>query len=169
MTRLANRRAFQAAVAGLLRRRRDEDAVFSLLLLDLDRFKAFNDRFGHVAGDKSLRLAGHLLEAALRPGDVAARYGGEEFAVLLPGIDADRALLVAERIRRDFHAAEWPDQPITISIGVAQARAGDEEEGLVARADQALYAAKAAGRDRVVGERALPPGNGSAPLQPDLL
>ena len=97
-----------------------------------------------------------MLKAALRPADLAARYGGEEFAVLLPGIDGERAVQVAERIRRDFHVAHWPDQPLTVSIGVAQAHATDEEEALVARADRALYAAKATGRDRVVDDASLP-------------
>lgn len=169
LTELANRRAFQVAIQGLLRRRREEDAVFSLLMLDLDRFKVFNDTHGHVAGDHALRLVGQLLKSALRPGDVAARYGGEEFAVLLPGIDGERAVLVADRIRRDFHVADWPDEPLTVSIGVAQGHASDEEEALVARADRALYAAKATGRDRVVADTSLPPVVEPAPLQPGLI
>lgn len=169
LTQLANRRAFQEAVQGLLRRRREEDAVFSLLMLDLDRFKAFNDSHGHVAGDHALRVVGHLLKSALRPGDVAARYGGEEFAVLLPGIDGERAVLVAERIRRDFHVADWPHEGLTVSIGVAQGHANDEEEALVARADRALYAAKATGRDRVVADTSLPTAPAPAPVQPGLI
>ena len=169
LTQLANRRAFQTAIQGLLRRRREEDAVFSLLMPDLDRFKAFNDAHGHVAGDQALRLVGHLLKSALRPGDVAARYGGEEFAVLLPGIDGERAVLVAERIRRDFHVADWPHQALTVSIGVAQGHASDEEEALVARADRALYAAKATGRDRVVADTSLPTVQAPAPVQPGLI
>ena len=169
LTQLANRRAFQTAIQGLLRRRREEDAVFSLLMLDLDRFKAFNDAHGHVAGDQALRLVGHLLKSALRPGDVAARYGGEEFAVLLPGIDGVRAVLVAERIRRDFHVADWPHQALTVSIGVPPGHADDEEEALVARADRALYAAKATGRDRVVADTSLPTVQAPAPVQPGLI
>ena len=169
LTALANRRAFQVAIEGLLRRRREQDAVFSLLMLDLDRFKGYNDAYGHVAGDQALRLVGHLLAAALRPGDIAARYGGEEFAVLLPGIDGDRARLVAERIRLDFLDAPWPHQAMTASIGVAQAQAVDDEESLVARADRALYAAKASGRNRVVTDSTLNLPDEPAPLQPQLL
>lgn len=169
LTQLGNRRAFQTAIAELLRRRRDEAAVFSLLILDLDRFKTFNDTHGHVAGDQALRQVGRLLKAALRPGDVAGRYGGEEFAVLLPGLEGERALLVAERIRRDFQTMHWPHQPLTVSIGVAQARAEDEELSLVARADRALYAAKAGGRDRAVIDTALPSLDEPVPLQPNLL
>ena len=168
LTGLGNRRAFQAALTGLLRRRRDEDAAVSLLMLDLDLFKSFNDSFGHVAGDRALRQVGQLLREALRPGDVAARFGGEEFAVLLPGIGGERALLVAERIRRDFHAANWPDRALTVSMGVAECRAEDLEDSLVARADRALYAAKHAGRDRVVVDTALPPPE-AAPRQSRLL
>ena len=169
LTQVGNRRAFQAALGGLLRRRRDEDAVFSLLMLDLDKFKSFNDSFGHVAGDQALRRVGQLLKAALRPGDVAARFGGEEFAVLLPGTDDERARRVAERIRRDFHAAPWPDRPLTVSIGVAECQPDDEEESLVPRADRALYAAKAAGRDRVVTAADLPAPDPAPPLQANLL
>ena len=169
LTQLGNRRAFQAAITGLLRRRREEDAVFSLLMLDLDRFKSFNDSFGHVAGDQALQQVGQLLKAALRPGDVAARFGGEEFAVLLPGTDGERARLVAERIRRDFHGAQWPDRALTVSIGASQGERGDEVASLVARADRALYAAKAGGRDRVVVDSSLPPLDDPEPLQPTLL
>jgi diguanylate cyclase (GGDEF)-like protein len=162
LTQVSNRRGFRAAIEGLLRHRRGEDAVFSLLMLDLDRFKDFNDHHGHVAGDHALRAVGQLIKAALRPGDVAARYGGEEFAVLLPGIDGPRAVHVAERIRSDFHDYAWEHAPLTISIGVAQARADDDEEQLVARADRALYAAKAGGRDRVVDEATLPRADAAA-------
>jgi len=169
LTQLGNRRAFQVAISGLLARRRVEDAVVSLLMLDLDRFKSFNDTFGHVAGDGALRRVGQLLRSALRPGDVAARFGGEEFAVLLPGIDGERAVLVAERIRRDFHVADWPDRALTASIGVAQCQAGDDEATLLARADRAMYAGKAGGRDRVVIDTSLPPADEPAPQQPSLL
>ncbi|MBW8367234.1 MAG: GGDEF domain-containing protein, partial [Arenimonas sp.] len=157
LTQVGNRRAFHSAIAGLLRRRRDEDAVFSLLMLDLDRFKSFNDTFGHVAGDQALRQVGQLLKAALRPGDVAARFGGEEFAVLLPGIDGERAVLVAERIRRDFHIADWPDRLVTVSIGVAQCHAHEEEEKLVAGAPTARLAPHEGGRRRGGVGTAPPP------------
>jgi diguanylate cyclase (GGDEF)-like protein len=169
LTQVPNRRAFQATIEGLLRHRREKDAVFSLLMLDLDRFKAFNDTHGHVAGDHALRTVGHLIKAALRPGDLAARYGGEEFAVLLPGLDGPHAVQVAERIRRDLYLNAWQHQPLTVSIGVAQARADDDEERLVARADRALYAAKAAGRDCVVDEASLPLATTTASARPDLV
>lgn len=150
LTQLANRRAFDAALAKLLRGRRENDAVFSLLMLDLDNFKAYNDAFGHQAGDKILRNTGQLLHAALRPSDLAARYGGEEFALLLPGIDAAHAKKVAERILADFRSFPWLQRPVTVSIGVTEAQHDDGALELVHRADVALYEAKRAGRDRAI-------------------
>lgn len=150
LTGVGNRRAFDEALAGLLMRRAKGGSPVCLVMLDLDHFKQYNDRHGHLAGDQALRLAGALLRAALRPGDLAARYGGEEFAVLLQGIDQSRALMVAERLCRDFRIADWPFGPVTASLGVAEAMAGETPQSLVARADAALYRAKAEGRDRAV-------------------
>lgn len=150
LTGVGNRRAFDEALAALLVRRAKGGSPVCLVMLDLDHFKQYNDRYGHLAGDQALRLAGALLRAALRPGDLAARYGGEEFAVLLQGIDQSRALMVAERLCRDFRIADWPFGPVTASLGVAEAIAGETPQSLVARADAALYRAKAEGRDRAV-------------------
>jgi diguanylate cyclase (GGDEF)-like protein len=149
LTGLGNRRLFDRALAGLLQNRRRNDGQFSLLMLDLDRFKSYNDTYGHLAGDEALRLTGRILLHALRPGDVATRYGGEEFAVLLPRVDAERAALVAERICADFRAHRWPNRQVTVSIGVSEAAPEDGAEALIGRADKALYMAKEAGRDRV--------------------
>lgn len=148
LTGLANRRAFDGALASLLRGQREHDALFSLLMLDLDRFKAYNDDFGHLTGDQVLRITGHLLRAALRPSDMAARYGGEEFVLLLPDTDATAAGEVAARILLAFRGFAWPQRAVTISIGVAQAVPGDTATNLIERADAALYEAKHAGRDR---------------------
>lgn len=148
LTGVGNRRAFDEALAALLQRRAKGGSELCLVMLDLDHFKQYNDSHGHLAGDQALRLSGALLRAALRPGDLAARYGGEEFAVLLPGIDLSRAMMVAERLCRDFRIADWPHEPVTISLGVAEAVPGESPESLVARADAALYQAKAAGRGR---------------------
>jgi len=148
LTGLGNRRLFDVTLAGLQQRRRDGDSRFSLLLIDLDRFKQYNDTFGHLAGDEALRLTGRILQHALRPGDVAARYGGEEFAVLLPHIDAIRAARVAERICADFRAHRWPNRQVTVSIGVSDAATEDGPDDLIKRADAALYQAKHGGRDR---------------------
>jgi diguanylate cyclase (GGDEF)-like protein len=158
LTGLPNRRALDEALAGLLRGQREHDTTFSLLMLDLDRFKTFNDDFGHLAGDQVLRITGHLLRAALRPADMAARYGGEEFVLLLPGADVDGASDVAARLLDAFRDFAWPHRKVTVSIGVAQAVAGDAAEDLIRRADSALYDAKRGGRDRVVA-LALPPAS----------
>lgn len=154
LTGLANRRAFDDALANLLHGQRKHDAMFSLLMLDLDRFKSYNDDFGHLAGDEVLHITGHLLGAALRPSDLAARYGGEEFALLLPQTDVTRADEVAARILDAFRSYAWPRRAVTISIGMAQSAAGDGETDLVQRADAALYDAKHAGRNRAVAATA---------------
>lgn len=150
LTGLANRRAFDEALASLLQGHREHDTVFSLLMLDLDRFKSYNDDFGHLAGDEVLRITGRLLAAAVRPADVAARYGGEEFALLLPATDVVGAEEVAARVLEAFRAFAWPYRAITISIGVAPSVGGDDAVALIERADAALYEAKHSGRDRAV-------------------
>lgn len=150
LTGLANRRAFNEAIDGLVRGRREHDRSFSLLMLDLDRFKDYNDTHGHLTGDKVLRQTAELLRGALRPADLPARYGGEEFAVLLPDTDADEATRAAERIQAAFHGEAWPGRPVTVSIGVAAADRLESPEAVVGRADRALYAAKRGGRDCVV-------------------
>lgn len=150
LTGLANRRAFDEAITSLLQGHREHDTVFSLLMLDLDKFKSYNDAFGHLAGDEVLRITGHLLGAAVRPADLAARYGGEEFALLLSGTDAVSAGEVAARVLKAFRTFAWPHRAVTISIGVAQSAAGDDAAALIERADAALYEAKNTGRDRAV-------------------
>jgi diguanylate cyclase (GGDEF)-like protein len=150
LTGLGNRRAFDAALRRLLDAHAGGGAPFSLLLLDLDHFKSYNDTYGHPAGDEALRQAGQLLGLALRPGDIACRYGGEEFGVLLPGTAAEGAMIVAERIVQDVRGGLWLKRAVTASVGAATVQPGDEPNRLVARADAALYAAKRAGRDRAL-------------------
>ena len=125
-------------------------------MLDLDRFKSYNDDFGHLAGDEVLRITGHLLAAALRPADLAARYGGEEFALLLPDTDASDAGVVAARILDAYRGFAWPQRAVTISVGLAQSAHGDDAADLVRRADAALYAAKHAGRNRLEAAEVAP-------------
>ena len=163
LTGVANRRAlFEAAELELNRNRRAPRPT-ALILIDADHFKRINDRHGHAGGDAVLRHLGQLLAATFRQVDVVARVGGEEFAVLLPSTDLDAAVAVAERVR-----GLVADRPVaydgahiacTISAGVAVC---DGEtlglDGLMKRADQALYAAKAAGRDRVERWRPAPAG-----------
>lgn len=158
LTDLANRRHFfEQASAEVLRARRYAHPL-SLQMLDIDHFKAINDRFGHVAGDRVLRSLADILRANLRSNDLAARLGGEEFAVLLPETSIDDALIQAERLRQSVaaHAMSFggKDLAITVSIGVAALDPGDSSiEAVLMRADTGLYLAKQDGRDcvRVVG------------------
>jgi diguanylate cyclase (GGDEF)-like protein len=155
LTGLANRRAFDEVLASLLQGQRRHDTEFSLLMLDLDKFKSYNDDFGHLAGDEVLRITGRLLGAAVRPADLAARYGGEEFALLLPAAETATTDQVATRVLRAFRTFAWPHRAVTISIGVAQWSVGDDAATLIARADAALYEAKNTGRDHVVRAASL--------------
>jgi diguanylate cyclase (GGDEF)-like protein len=157
LTGLANRRHFDEVLAREADRARRDRLPLSLLMLDVDWFKYYNDQYGHPAGDIVLsRLARILLESVRRPGDLAARYGGEEFAVVLPGLDAAEAGGLAEQIRSRVEAlgiahAHGLAGHVTISIGVAALDPDDVHaaETLVGQADAALYRAKAAGRNRV--------------------
>lgn len=157
LTGLANRRHFDEVLAREGDRSRRDGRPMSLLMLDVDWFKYYNDQYGHPAGDVVLcQIARILLESVRRPGDLAARYGGEEFAVILPGLDVHDAEGMAERIRARVEAlaithAHGLSGRVTISIGVAEMDLDDAHgaETLVGRADAALYRAKAGGRNRV--------------------
>jgi diguanylate cyclase (GGDEF)-like protein len=124
----------------------------SLVLVDLDHFKTVNDEHGHAAGDAVLAAAASFMKKSLRPYDIAARYGGEEFILLLPSTPVDDARLVAERLRGGLEglSIEGHEKKVTASFGVAEWRASETSEALIARADRALYDAKDAGRNRVV-------------------
>ncbi len=117
---------------------------FCVALVDIDHFKAYNDTYGHPAGDELLRAAGAAWAEQLRLQDLMARFGGEEFALLLPDCDRDAGAAIAERVRSSAPAG------VTASAGVACRRPGEGAASLVERADQALYAAKDGGRDRLV-------------------
>ncbi len=115
----------------------------------MDRFKQYNDAFGHPAGDEVLRTVAHLLCDQARGTDVVVRYGGEEFAVLLPDTSADGARVVAERIRAAIENAPWTRRNVTVSVGAATRGLDMDDAGaLLARADAALYHAKNSGRNR---------------------
>jgi diguanylate cyclase (GGDEF)-like protein/PAS domain S-box-containing protein len=152
LTGLANHRHFHQELARI----RPTLAVTSLMLLDVDHFKSFNDTFGHQAGDSVLTELANVLRTCVRENDLLARYGGEEFAILMPGQDADHALAVAERVRAELQKKLTARRPVTVSIGVATAGfdEGDDNK-LIDDADVALYAAKAAGRNRVKHSRHL--------------
>ncbi len=145
LTGVANRRAMYRHLEGT----QGTGRTFAVVLLDLDHFKAINDRHGHAVGDRVLQRAAQVLRRALEPGDHVARWGGEEFLVLLPGADEARAAQVAARLWRALRHASGEDlPPFTASLGVAVAGPGDALSGVLQRADAHLYRAKAQGRDR---------------------
>lgn len=158
LTRVANRRRFNDKLEIEWNRAIRHDQELSLVMLDIDHFKKVNDRYGHLVGDDCLvSLAATLQAEILRSSDLVARYGGEEFAVLLPATDRDGAVMVAERMRDAVATTPVPAGPdtrrvvLTISLGVATMRPaiGASTQELVRRADEALYAAKSNGRNRV--------------------
>jgi len=154
LTGLLNRRAYLDAARRELGRARRSGRGLTLLMLDLDHFKEVNDGLGHAAGDAALHLLGQVLPQMLRVNDLAGRVGGEEFCVLLPEVAGARAVEVAERLRREFAEASEKlpclSRRVTLSVGLAELDSRDESlEALLLRADQALYRAKAGGRDRV--------------------
>lgn len=155
LTGIFNRRSFDARLDQELKRHMRHKEGFVLLLADLDHFKKVNDTFGHLAGDAALRHAAHCLEGGLRSTDFLARYGGEEFGIILPHTGQSHAWMLAERLRRKLAGADlrYGGQaiPVTVSIGLATFVPGQAATpaGMVALADQALYAAKNAGRNRV--------------------
>src|SRR4051794_1560992 len=152
LTGLMNRRGFQELIETELERARRSGQPLSLIIGDLDHFKALNDRFGHGAGDRALEQLALILDTAKRRIDTAARIGGEEFAVVLPDSDHHAAYILAERMRREVRETfMYEPYELTISLGVATFPAhGTSVEALVAQADEALYAAKALGRDRTM-------------------
>jgi len=159
LTGIANRRYFDGYLSTELRRAAREHQPLSLILSDVDQFKAFNDCYGHQAGDDCLRrIAAALGSVGRRPADVAARYGGEEFAMVLPGTDLDGAVDVAQSVSRVIdslaiaHARSTVSKSVTLSQGVVSLTPEKESppEDLIQRADQALYQAKQQGRNRFV-------------------
>jgi len=154
LTRLTNRRGLESVLTYEMEHAQRTLAPFSVLIVDIDRFKAYNDRFGHMAGDVALQLFAKVFASVLRAIDCAARFGGEEFIALLPGTDLDGAIVLGERVRTALREAAIPhpeglDGVLTVSVGAACARPGESGAGLIGRADLALYEAKNDGRDRV--------------------
>lgn len=154
LTGMPNRAAYDDRIAEELQRWERYSTEFSVAVIDLDRFKAINDQFGHLAGDKVLRLVAKVLQKNVRGSDFIARYGGEEFVVLLPSTGVADARAAAAKLcdavaASPFNFRGEPVQ-VTISVGVAEVRAGDMSESLFSRADEALYQAKERGRNQVV-------------------
>jgi diguanylate cyclase len=156
LTGLRNRKAFDDALVEQSNESVETSEPLSLLILDIDHFKKFNDTYGHLLGDEVIRLVGGCLTACTKGRDIACRYGGEEFAVILPATDLIGAATVAEQIRRTVANKKITRKrtnemlaTITLSVGVAQWSPSEQLDGWVQRADEAMYAAKQAGRNRV--------------------
>jgi diguanylate cyclase (GGDEF)-like protein len=151
LTGQLNRHALNKALSDLIIKGERRKRVFTLLMMDIDFFKAINDNHGHDVGDKALMHVAGRITAQLREGDLCARFGGEEFVVLLPSTDTVEAMRVAERIREAVESSplELPKQPITLSIGVATYQPGMTAEMLLKAADKEVYRAKENGRNQV--------------------
>ncbi len=149
LTGLKNHRAFQERLAEEVSRSARYGTPLSLILLDVDRFKHYNDAHGHPAGDAVLMAVASILQQSARETDLVARYGGEEFVLILPQTDLDGASAFAERLRVSVEGHSWPVRAVTASFGVASLRLEDCGSDVIARADEALYRSKAAGRNRV--------------------
>ncbi len=155
LTGLGNRHAMEDTFPRELKRCANNEHPVSLIMIDVDRFKKFNDQFGHVAGDRALSAVAHVLKKQFRTKDLLARYGGDEFAVLLPEVAETEALVIAERVRTAVagKTSDGSDSliraPVEISIGVAELDAQGTYESLLKSADAALYRAKDAGRNTV--------------------
>lgn len=155
LTGLYNKRHLMDNLTREMARAQRSGEPLSLLVLDVDDFKLFNDRHGHLEGDQVLLALARVLRGQARVGDFACRFGGEEFALVLPGTNLEAARLVAERVRQAF--AETPLTPggqgavhCAVSVGVAQLRPGDKDQELLARADRAMYQAKRQGKNQTV-------------------
>lgn len=154
LTGLLTRAWLEDELPGLLRRTEDEAVPISVAFVDIDKFKQVNDVFGHAVGDDALVGVARLMMLSVRDGDPCVRFGGEEIVVFLEGADTEHASEVAERIRASIETHVWshtaPDLAITASVGVATRRPGEGWRAWIARADDALRAAKNLGRNRVV-------------------
>jgi diguanylate cyclase len=159
LTGLGNRKYFDRSLEAAVANALASSEPLSLLMFDIDYFKSFNDSYGHLTGDQVLRLVGMSLKQSIKGQDITARYGGEEFAVVLPHTALRQALTVADHIRRAVMSKELKKKStgeilgrVTISVGVSMLKPGDDTDALIERADACLYAAKRAGRNRVVCE-----------------
>lgn len=150
LTGLFNHRAFQESFDRAYRLAKEDGLPLSIALLDVDRFKQFNDAFGHPAGDAVLKQVASLLKGTCKEPLYVARYGGEEFVIVLPGADEETAIQLVELARLAIERAVWPNREVTASFGIATLHSGTTQPSeLISNADQALYASKAAGRNRV--------------------
>ena len=155
LTALANRHAMEEIFPREIARCVEKDKPITLMMIDVDNFKQFNDMFGHIAGDRALSAVSKVLRSQFRPRDLLVRYGGDEFAVLLPDVNSEQAMAVAERVRQAVSGTTGDGSdsliriPLKISMGVADLQPQGTLETLILDADAALYRAKHAGRDTV--------------------
>jgi two-component system cell cycle response regulator len=157
LTGLKNHRAFQEHLESEYQRARRSNGELSVVLLDVDKFKLYNDAFGHPAGDEVLKGVGMLLQSGVRKYDFVARYGGEEFIVILPNTGVETATMLAERLRTRIASADWPNRDVTASFGVATLTPDTaNRKQLISESDAALYASKARGRNCVTHFTELP-------------
>jgi diguanylate cyclase len=159
LTQLANRKYFDMVIEQAIEEARERNEPLSLMMTDIDHFKAFNDNYGHLTGDQVLRLVAMSVKQNVKGQDTAARYGGEEFAIVLPNTVLRSTITVADHIRRAVMTKELMKRStgehlgrVTISIGVATLHKGDTVQSLIERTDACLYAAKRHGRNRVICE-----------------
>lgn len=157
LTGLANRKSFDRYISNCITEAEEESKPFTLLMIDIDHFKSFNDNYGHQIGDQVLRLVARTLTDGVKGRDVAARYGGEEFAVILPESPVQAGVAVGNALRKAVESKEVVNRTtnetlgrITVSIGVAEYKEGEDVNTLIDRADAALYDAKHNGRNQVV-------------------
>lgn len=162
LTGIANRKCLDLRLADGIADCKENGTVLSLLMLDIDFFKKFNDTYGHQLGDEVLKLVARTFVESIKGQDTAARYGGEEFVIILPRTQLEDAMTVAEQVRKSMADKVIVNRrtgeklgAVTLSIGTAAFRPGETPESLLRRADEALYAAKRSGRNRVVSQDKL--------------
>jgi len=159
LTKINNRKSFDREIEKAVSHSKSSKEPLSLLMIDIDHFKQFNDNHGHQTGDQVLRLVGATLDTGVRDTDTSARYGGEEFSVILPEAKLNDAINVANKLRTSIESRKLHKRStnedlgrITVSVGVAMLNNDDDCESLIGRADRAMYVAKENGRNQVIGE-----------------
>lgn len=172
LTGIYNRRHLDRRLEEEVARANRHGAALTYLMVDVDHFKRVNDRFGHQEGDRVLQMVAHVMRQSSRISDIVGRYGGEEFAVIAPASPLAAGAVLGERIRANVAAQEirLNDEPVqvTVSVGIAEYHPSESADSLVATADRALFAAKAAGRNRVVTADTLPAHSTTPAKQPQM-